>query len=253
MRSSEEKQNQQCQFSGEACSTESPHYRKVISHIFGRNKRCTIGVPDFVWIYYCRKHYQRARYRTGEWPFRQCDLAMDTIKNMRAWGGVEDFNLQLRRRETQRSTENEDLDDGEHSTIVSADQASGDSITISTPRDNDEVPSPETAAKEDCDLSSRGSPETPEPKKRSPKIVPRPVPDWLYDRIGNNKSFSEVLQMLRDLRQHLQQLVDDDHEAHFPDIEILPNLRQQSPVVRTAAGKSRRVNSRGAVGKPAKK
>src|SRR5205809_849048 len=99
-----------CQFSGEACSTESTHYRKVISHIFGRNKKCTIGVPDCVWIYYCRKHYQRARYRTGEWPFRQCDLAVDTIQNMRAWGGVESFNLQLRRRETKRTMEGGEAD-----------------------------------------------------------------------------------------------------------------------------------------------
>ena len=40
------------------CDTQAP-YRKAISHIFGRNKLCTRSIPDFVWVHYCRKHYQR--------------------------------------------------------------------------------------------------------------------------------------------------------------------------------------------------
>ncbi|EEP81282.1 conserved hypothetical protein [Uncinocarpus reesii 1704] len=248
MKNLEGQQGPRCQFSGEACSTESPHYRKVISHIFGRNKRCTIGVPDFVWIYYCRKHYQRARYRTGEWPFRQCDLAIDTIKNMRAWGGVENFNLQLRRRETQRATGNEDRYEEEDSAILAADQGP----VTSSHHVNDGDSSMETAFKEERESSS-AEPETAEFKKRSPKIIPRPVPHWLYDRVGDHKNFNEILQMLRDLRHHLQELIDSGHDAHFPDIEILPNLRQQSPVLRPIAGKSRRVSSRGNVEKIAKK
>ena len=41
----------------------------------------------------------RDRYRNDEWPFTQCRLALDTIANMQAWGGVESFDLTLRRRE----------------------------------------------------------------------------------------------------------------------------------------------------------
>ncbi|KAF7174093.1 hypothetical protein CNMCM6106_008200 [Aspergillus hiratsukae] len=38
--------------------------RKLISHIFGRNKTSTKLFPAHVWVHYCRKHYQRARYRS---------------------------------------------------------------------------------------------------------------------------------------------------------------------------------------------
>ncbi|KMU86984.1 ORP1 [Coccidioides immitis H538.4] len=253
MKNSEEPPQPRCQFSGEACSTESPHYRKVISHIFGRNKRCTIGVPNFVWIYYCRKHYQRARYRTGEWPFRQCDLAIDTIKNMRAWGGVEDFNLQLRRRETQRSTGNEGQFEEDDSTVQSTGHETGESIVTHDADANDEDSSAEAAVKDGRGFNPDEPGESSEPKKRSPRIIPRPVPDWLYSRIGNHKTFSQTLQVLRDLRQHLQQRIENGYEAHFPDIEILPNLRQRPPPLHTAASKSRRVSSRGAVAKVVKK
>lgn len=248
----EEPHQPQCQFSGGQCSTESPHYRKVISHIFGRNKRCTIGVPDFIWIYYCRKHYQRARYRTGEWPFRQCDLAIDTIKNMRAWGGVESFNLQLRRRETERAADDED-----DLVMFPMDDTAGDCGPSKTPiDDDDEDYIPEDEDKENrpfVAMSVEPEEEASEIKKRSPKIVPRPVPGWLYDRIGNNKSFSETLQIIRHLRLYLQKVANSGREAHFPDIEILPNLRQQLPVPRVNVTKGGRIASKGSVTKTKKK
>ncbi|KAI1921742.1 hypothetical protein LOZ65_003703 [Ophidiomyces ophidiicola] len=244
MKSPTSQQGPQCQFSGEACSTDSPHYRKVISHIFGRNKRCTIGVPNFVWIYYCRKHYQRARYRTGEWPFRQCDLAIDTIKNMRSWGGVDSFNLQLRRRETKRSTEVDEI--CEESDLVVHNKRRSHA--------SDGDSSGDFVINLEDELSAA---ETPEPretlKKRSPRIIARPVPGWLHDYLGNEKTFSEILRMLRDLRQHMHELVETGEDAHFPDIEILPNLRQKHTQSRREPSKNRRTTSRGGIRKVAKK
>ncbi|PGH23541.1 hypothetical protein AJ80_02321 [Polytolypa hystricis UAMH7299] len=338
----------ECQFSGEACSTESTHYRKVISHIFGRNKRCTVSIPDYVWIYYCRKHYQRARYRTGEWPFRQCDLAADTIRNMRAWGGVEDFKLQLRRRETKRAsvepeqaaplaitapriysaimppleddrpihnapahkpgsptaineaehsmpvvklegrdsgyesieeTEHpvapdahtdtpneltpvdgadhdmafvkEETPDSDAATLVEAEHSAsaftpingtGHSMTLPNPEETD-------SGDETIDEAERTpAPSTRKPaellKKRSPTIKARPVPEWLHEHLGNKKSFNEILSLLQDLKAYLQIVSDRGEHPHFPDIEILPNLRRTG-----RPGRVSKVTARGAIAK----
>ncbi|KAG5287199.1 ORP1, hypothetical pathogenicity factor [Histoplasma ohiense] len=246
-----------CQFSGGVCSTESNHYRKVISHIFGRNKKCTVNIPEHVWIYYCRKHYQRARYRTAEWPFRQCDLAIETIQNMLAWGGVESFNLQLRRRETWRTTiqanesnkddENDKADDEEDIPDAKAeDHKAGESSpsgmagTFTPINHNRSISSREEIGEADYDGNEEQhgakslmcntpteditTTTTDRKKKRSPTIIPRPVPGWLHTRVGPYKTFNEILSILHDLRAHLAEIVHQEQIPHFPDIEILPNL-----------------------------
>lgn len=86
---------------------DGPHFRKVISHVFGRNKSSTKLIPEGVWVHYCRKHYQRARYRTHQWPFTQCTLILESLNRMQDWGGVKSFELVLRRREVQRLEEGE--------------------------------------------------------------------------------------------------------------------------------------------------
>lgn len=99
-----------CEFSSPCHMTPSPdgmHYRKVVSHVFGRNKASTKLFPDAVWVHYCRKHYQRARYRADQWPFTQCELLLESINRMEEWGGVHKFELILRRREILR------VEDGE--------------------------------------------------------------------------------------------------------------------------------------------
>ncbi|KAL3477726.1 hypothetical protein BJX99DRAFT_257098 [Aspergillus californicus] len=42
-----------------------PPLRKVVSHIFGRNKKVTKRIPVWIWEYWCRRHYQRTRYRSS--------------------------------------------------------------------------------------------------------------------------------------------------------------------------------------------
>lgn len=94
-----------CEFAGPCRMGPSPdgmHFRKVISHIFGRNKTSTKLFPSWVWTHYCRKHYQRARYRADQWPFTQCELLLESLSRMETWGGVRSFQVVLRRREAER-------------------------------------------------------------------------------------------------------------------------------------------------------
>ncbi|EPS39764.1 hypothetical protein H072_6433 [Dactylellina haptotyla CBS 200.50] len=83
----------------EDCNTSSP-LRKVVSHIFGRNKLSTRQIPKNIWVYYCRKHYQRSRYRDPKgFAKLQCDLVRRQVERLDAWGGVEDWMIKVRRRE----------------------------------------------------------------------------------------------------------------------------------------------------------
>ncbi|KAF3915039.1 hypothetical protein ABW21_db0201879 [Orbilia brochopaga] len=83
----------------EDCNTQSP-LRKVVSHIFGRNKLSTRQIPRNIWVYYCRKHYQRSRYRDLKgFAKLQCDLVQKQVDRLDAWGGVEDWVIKVRRRE----------------------------------------------------------------------------------------------------------------------------------------------------------
>ncbi|KAI2786254.1 hypothetical protein POX_g08637 [Penicillium oxalicum] len=95
-----------CEFSQPCRMGPSPdgvHFRKVVSHLFGRNKASTKLFPESVWVFYCRKHYQRARYRAEQWPFNQCELLLQSLDRMERWGYVRSFELRLRRREAMRA------------------------------------------------------------------------------------------------------------------------------------------------------
>lgn len=100
-----------CEFASQCNVGPSPdgfHLRKVVSHLFGRNKTSTRMFPESAWVFYCRKHYQRAQYRVDSWPFTQCDLLLETLGRMQVWGHVKSFELRLRRREAMRANGKED-------------------------------------------------------------------------------------------------------------------------------------------------
>ena len=83
------------------CVANSGDHRKVVSHIFGRNKTCTSQIPSECWIFYCRKHYQRHRFRakhTG-WKGTQFDIIMRQLARLETWGGVIDWEVALRKKE----------------------------------------------------------------------------------------------------------------------------------------------------------
>ena len=76
------------------CDTDAPR-RKCISHIFGRNKTCTRRIPRGMWLYHCRKHYQRARYRAdGEWAREQSAVIRRQFDRLRLWNDIEGWDIQ---------------------------------------------------------------------------------------------------------------------------------------------------------------
>ncbi|KAL8808087.1 MAG: hypothetical protein Q9200_004429 [Gallowayella weberi] len=89
--------------SGEAggqCTLNSGDYRKVTSHFFGRNKRTTHQIPDECWIKYCRKHYQRQKYRCpADWFETQLLLVDAQLDKMEQWGGVMSWQIDVRKKE----------------------------------------------------------------------------------------------------------------------------------------------------------
>ena len=98
-----EEDRSRCEFMT-TCNTGSRDYRKVVSHVFGRNKKCTTQLPDSCWIVYCRKHYQRTRYRTSKAQTQsyfqvQIDLILRQLTRMKAWGGVRSWTISLRKKE----------------------------------------------------------------------------------------------------------------------------------------------------------
>ncbi|KAL8711518.1 MAG: hypothetical protein Q9225_007108, partial [Loekoesia sp. 1 TL-2023] len=82
------------------CTLGSGDHRKVVSHVFGRNKRCTHQIPDDCWIKYCRKHYQRQKYRCpADWFETQLLLIDGQIDKMEAWGGITSWTIAVRKKE----------------------------------------------------------------------------------------------------------------------------------------------------------
>ncbi|KAL8713789.1 MAG: hypothetical protein Q9220_002316 [cf. Caloplaca sp. 1 TL-2023] len=83
-----------------SCTLGSGDYRKVTSHIFGRNKRCTNQIPEDCWIKYCRKHYQRQKYRCpSDWFETQLLLIDGQLDKMEEWGGITSWTIAIRKKE----------------------------------------------------------------------------------------------------------------------------------------------------------
>lgn len=108
------------------CTTGSSA-RKAVSHFFGRNKSCTLSIPETMWLYYCRKHYQRVRYRTGsDYAKTQIVLVMDQLNKLLDWSQrskasgtgphIKDWAVTLRKRAR------EGLDDHVESGVAEAGQ-----------------------------------------------------------------------------------------------------------------------------------
>ncbi|RFU30958.1 hypothetical protein B7463_g5388, partial [Scytalidium lignicola] len=174
--------------------------RKAISHIFGRNKMCTRKIPQNVWVHYCRKHYQRSRYRNPkEYAKLQCDLVQQQIRRVHDWsennlqtaqpGVVQDWGLAIRKREQKR------LDDmGSSSRKRSA--ATFDQNDSEDGDNGDDI------------------------GDRRNSVPLTAVPDWLLALCGKGYSTTEILEIFSRLHSEIL----EDRMPCFPDIEILPNI-----------------------------
>lgn len=174
--------------------------RKAISHIFGRNKMCTRKIPQHVWVHYCRKHYQRSRYRNPkEYAKLQCDLVQQQIRRVRDWsdnnvrvgqpGVVQDWGLAIRKREQKR------LDD------MGTSNRKRRAATLEQNESDD-------GENEDEQGDRRNS------------VPLTAVPEWLLALCGKGYSTSEIL----DIFSRLHSEILEDRLPCFPDIEILPNI-----------------------------
>ncbi|GAB1200199.1 hypothetical protein APSETT444_009566 [Aspergillus pseudonomiae] len=181
--------------------------RKVISHIFGRNKYATKRFPDHVWVHYCRQHYQRARYRV-EWPVTQCELLMVVLGRMERWGGVSGWEVVLRKREVQRLKG----EDGGGEEVITATTTTGAGGRHSS----SSAFSGLTPVQGQCG------------RRRKPTIVASPVADWLLREVGRDKSFADLRDLVRRVREDMDSLRGRGVPARrivFPDIELLPTFQ----------------------------
>ena len=84
------------------CLASSSDHRKVVSHIFGRNKACTLELPKDLWIFWCRKHYQRRKYRAEKlenWHTTQLGLVHEQLDKFEDWGKIHTWTISLRKTE----------------------------------------------------------------------------------------------------------------------------------------------------------
>ncbi|KAI9048591.1 hypothetical protein LZ554_007424 [Drepanopeziza brunnea f. sp. 'monogermtubi'] len=199
------------------CDTGS-QLRKAISHIFGRNKMCTRLIPAEVWVHYCRKHYQRSRYRNPkEYAKLQCDLVQQQIRRVHEWsmenanrglpGVVKDWGLAVRKREQKR------LDELNGAKKRNAHAAFEDGLNS-----------------DEDDGSSR----------TSSHILPATaVPDWLLQECGKGYSTHKILEIFN--RLHTEILADT--MPCFPDIEILPNIAVDGDEPKSPKGYTKRASA----------
>ncbi|RAL61404.1 hypothetical protein DID88_009334 [Monilinia fructigena] len=149
---------------------------------------CTRLIPQSVWVHYCRKHYQRSRYRNPkEYAKLQCDLVQQQIRRVHDWsqqnqrrgepGTIRDWGIAIRKREQKRLDEL---------------KGSGRKRRASAFDDEDDG---------DDDASPR---------------PPTAVPDWLLSVIGSGYSTEEILEIFNRLHQEVL----DDLLPCFPDVEI---------------------------------
>ncbi|KAI0474514.1 hypothetical protein F4859DRAFT_96849 [Xylaria cf. heliscus] len=175
-----------CEFM-ENCNTGST-LRKTVSHVFGRNKLCTRMIPDHVWVHFCRKHYQRKRYRSiQDYALLQCRLVRVQICRVHDWsesrkveegkpGILQSWTLTLRKREQERRQHRD----------------------LSEEKEDDES----------ADFPIPGGPNG------------TSVPSWLASLCREGYDTAEMIKIVDRIKNEL----DEKKKMHFPDIEILPNL-----------------------------
>lgn len=89
--------NPRCEAQSTECRTDCFNMRKIVAHIFGRNKACTAQIPEHCWVEWCRKHYQRLRHRMLEqgWIFLQINCLKTQLGRMEEWGQVQSWTIVL--------------------------------------------------------------------------------------------------------------------------------------------------------------
>ncbi|GAO18073.1 hypothetical protein UVI_02059930 [Ustilaginoidea virens] len=168
------------------CDTGS-QLRKAISHLFGRNKTCTLKIPKMVWVYYCRKHYQRVRYRNARtYPVTQMELVEAQIERLKAWSDenqargkgayIKSWTLSLRKREEKR------------------------------------LRGSKRAAEDEDDAAAAAAAAGPGPSSH--------IPSWILDELGAGFDTARMFSIADRLRQEIE----SGTLSQVPEIEFLPDI-----------------------------
>lgn len=236
------------------CVAQSEDHRKVVSHIFGRNKACTRALPEDRWVKYCRKHYQRFCYRSavqGNWNTNQLDLVRKQLQEFEDSGKVESWMIALRKAEQEALNE-------ENATIAATSLASvapaaATTSTITGPTRNtaDDVAPDDTISKSAIDSVALDTANGPNVKRTSSvesdtlsiaasntassvasdtEAIAAPATPAVWERflvpfLGNQKTYDDVRDVLDVIEtefETVEYLTRDRKE--FPGIEFLPNF-----------------------------
>ncbi|KAL3468570.1 hypothetical protein BJX64DRAFT_8441 [Aspergillus heterothallicus] len=248
------------------------HLRKIVSHIFGRNKNATKKIPDEIWVRYCRKHYQRARYRAGadegdgtgngfedrngngnghgvnnrgkNWAKRQCEFILDALRRMKGLGNVQGFRVWLRKREARRIEGGYKFRrvarDGDASTSAPDGFVPGYRAPAQDTRDAP-VPASDpnaTGVSNSFSANKKKKKKQKQTAKQKRPAVAAPVPEWLIMWIEQHEdqilSFDMVMDLVRRVQMHIKNVVlGPNEEVRFPDIEILPVFTETDSLAST--------------------
>ncbi|MCJ1341522.1 hypothetical protein MMC09_006818 [Bachmanniomyces sp. S44760] len=213
------------------CTLQSPP-RKVISNFFGRNKACTLDIPDHVWRCFCRKHYQRCKYRNkcANWPGIQLHLILQHLDNLQRWGGVISFEFALQKcvlSEVNAEIRYEDAFKAAQRQGLPLPAPPSRSCASVKGKEKDEGDiNPCDGQAEDEHLEFEGElhdvKKLPVEKKREP-----PEARWLHPYLGKDKSFSEI----RDILSMIRRYCDEETPSEVPGFEILPLIRDDYKAV----------------------
>jgi hypothetical protein len=172
------------------CDLDGKDFRKIVSHVFGRNKKCTSQIPPQHFIWYCRKHYQRLRYHSGPtWASMQIGLVRKQLALLDSWGGVQEWVIALSESAKKRLNQ-----------------------------DNAELAK---RAKDGKNSSDAGAVFT-----NSAKPLPGDPIRFLVTYLGRKKTYRDVCTVVDVIEREFERRAQAGHTAPetFPPVEFLPSI-----------------------------
>ena len=218
------------------CVAKSEDHRKVVSHFFGRNKKCTRQLPDESWVKYCRKHYQRLRYRSGNdhmWHENQLTLVRQQLDDFERLANVDCWHIVLQKAKQDAINK----ENAKALTYKAPKKIGGTNSSASTKSDA----STKSLAASDSSHTTPTSSTTEEPTSSSSESAPdtnydmvlgaHSVERSLLHRLGDNKSYDDVREVLDDIERIFASdsfRKRQTKDKVFPAIEFLPRVSKKT-------------------------